>query len=302
MKIIFCEDPGLDDEPDSMYIDEIAAATRVGMDYMLINYEAIADHNNPARAVRDIPVHEMPERAIYRGWPLPADRYEALYDALVSRGVTLITSPTQYRHCQHLPNILDIIKPMTPRTVWMESDGNVAYEAVMQMLIPFAGRPLVLRDFVKAEKFYWNQACYISSASDAKAVENTIEHFLSLRGADLTGGLIFREFVEFKPLTNHPTGGRPLINEYRIFYLNGAPVLPVRYWDVDDFDHQTNSPPLGQFAEIARQIRSPFFTMDVAQTVDDDWLIIDTGDAQIATLPETADENLLYRAFTGIGL
>jgi len=298
MKIIFCCDPMDDEVVDTMYIDEVAAATRAGLEYELIDYDAINRQNNAARAVRDIPVSDEQILAVYRGWMLSTKKYAALYDALLSRGIQLINDARHYKHTQHLPESLDIIEEKTPRTEWMETDGHVTYDAVMQLLLPFAGRPVIVKDFVKAEKHYWNQACYISSSSDEAAVRNTVQRFLELRGDDFEGGLVFREYMDFEPLAQGPASGMPLNQEYRIFYLNHQPILTVHYWDIEG-DVKIEQAPAADFAEIARQVRSRFFTMDVAKSVDGDWLIIELGDAQVASLPKTADEDTFYRALAG---
>jgi hypothetical protein len=296
MKIIFCSDPTAPENPDSMYIDEVASATRAGIKFLLLDYEALTEQDNAARAVRDIPVHKPLEKAVYRGWSLTLAQYEALYDALLSRGLRLINNVQQFKNTQYLPESYALIKDKTPHSVWMETDGKVAYDAVMQLLIPFSGQPLIMRDYAQTEKHYWNQACYISSSSDAVAVQNTIDYFLKLRGKKLEGGLVFREYVDFEMLTESaPSAGMPLIKEYRIFYVHNLPVTMVHYWNTDDYD-PAHAPDMNLFNAIAKQVRSRFFTMDIAQRSDGEWMIIDLGDAQIASLPVMADIDAVYRA------
>lgn len=299
MKIIFCQDPMSAENPDSMYIDEVAAATHMGLDFELIDYTAIADYHNPARAVRDIPVHNNRELGIYRGWMLSATQYRALYDALMSRGIQLINNPQQYMYTHHLPASMPLIEPHTPHTIWMETDGkNLSYDAIMQMLLVFTGQALIVKDYVKSAKHYWHQACYISSASDPIAVRNTVERFLEIRGTNFEGGLVFREFVNFQPLAEHPASQMPLTKEYRIFFLNGAPIMTVRYWDVDGYQ-ETDVPPLNLFAEITQKVKSRFFTMDIAQRTDGEWMIVELGDGQVAGLSKNSNPDLLYRALSG---
>lgn len=297
MKMIFCQDPMTQHEPDSMFIDEVAAATRAGLEFALLDYNALVQGHNAARAVRDVPVHEPLETAVYRGWWLTVAQYTALYEALLSRGLRLINDAAQFEYTQYLPHSLPVIKPHTPRTIWIETDRHVSHDAIKQVLLPFAGRALILRDFVAAEKHYWQQACYIPSSSDESAVQATIEQFLRLRGRHFTGGLVFREFVEFHHLMETGADKMPLIEEYRVVYWNGVPIQTVRYWDVPG--QVTRTIPLDRFAPLVPHIRSHFFTMDVARCPDDRWMILDLGDAQIMPLPESADEHRLYRALAG---
>ncbi|MBC8102560.1 MAG: ATP-grasp domain-containing protein, partial [Cytophagales bacterium] len=56
-------------------------------------------------------------------------------------------------------------------------------------------------------------------------------------------------------------------------------------------------PPSLRFAGVARQVRSRFFTMDVAQQdADGEWLIVEIGDGQVSGLPEGMDRAAFYDA------
>ena len=299
MKIIYCQDPVFEHEADSMFIDELGAATRAGLGFELINYDALAENNNPARAVREIAVRNPIETAIYRGWTLTAAQYSALYDALMSRGLQLINNANQYRYTQYLPNSIPLIKAYTPQTIWMETDAKkLSYSSIMELLLPFAGRPLFLRDYANSEKFYWSQAAYIPSASDKQAVTSVISRFLQRRGKQFEGGLVFREFVEFKRVMETSGDKMPMIKEYRLFFLDGNLISRLRYWEAAE--QAGDEPPAELFADTARQVQSRFFTMDIAQRADGEWQIIDLGDAQLAKLPLELDLDAIYQAFAGL--
>ena len=53
-------------------------------------------------------------------------------------------------------------------------------------------------------------------------------------------------------------------------------------------------PELDSFIEIAQNIDSNFFTMDVAKKKNGDWIIMELGDGQVAGLPDNADRNEFY--------
>jgi hypothetical protein len=55
-------------------------------------------------------------------------------------------------------------------------------------------------------------------------------------------------------------------------------------------------PDVERFLPIARTIQSRFFTMDVAQQRDGEWLIVELGDGQVAGLPDRADPVGFYAA------
>ncbi|MGH7137996.1 MAG: ATP-grasp domain-containing protein, partial [Pirellulales bacterium] len=118
--------------------------------------------------------------------------------------------------------------------------------------------------------------------------------FIELQDDDLNEGLVFREFVEFEPLAMHSKSGMPLTREYRIFFFDGRPIFSAEYWDEGDYGGL--AAPLDRFTQVAANVQSRFFTMDVAKRRDGDWMIVELGDGQVAGLPETADVAAFYRA------
>ena len=104
---------------------------------------------------------------------------------------------------------------------------------------------------------------------------------------------MFREFVEFEPVGRHPRSGMPLTLEYRIFFLDGRPLLVSPYWEGVAYEGQ--GPPVQRFAALAAGVRSRFFTMDVAKKKDGEWMVMELGDGQVAGLPDDADVDAFYR-------
>lgn len=56
------------------------------------------------------------------------------------------------------------------------------------------------------------------------------------------------------------------------------------------------------FIEIASKVRSRFFTMDVAQQTDGQWIIVELGDGQVAGLPDESEAPEFYRQLAAISL
>ena len=159
---------------------------------------------------------------------------------------------------------------------------------------PFGARPVMIKDFVKSRKHEWADACFIPSAADRDAVETVVGRFLEIQGDDLNEGLVFREFVEFRPVGVHPRSGMPLTEEYRIFWLDARPIFWSAYWEAGDY--AGISPPLELFAETGAAVESRFFSMDVARQIDGAWLIVELGDGQVSGLPRNEDARFFYEA------
>jgi hypothetical protein len=294
MLFVLCRDPLEPAGPDRFFQAEVAAIERLGQSYVLVDHDALVRGEDPARIVRRVPEQAEPVTSIYRGWMMTPSQYRVLYEALAGRNIRLINDPDQYRHCHPLPECYPIIERLTPRSVWLI--GDLGIDRIMEVLTPLGVCPVIVKDFVKSRKHEWNEACFIPSASDRDAVERVVARFLELQGDDLNEGLVFREFVEFRPIGVHPKSGMPLTEEYRSFWLDAQPVFCSPYWE--DARYSKSYPPLELFAEIAATVQSRFFTMDVARRVNGDWMIVELGDGQVSGLPREDDAGPFYALLT----
>jgi hypothetical protein len=294
MRVIFCADPLNRHSPDPIYAREVQAASAAGLDCSLLNFEALVDEQDAEAAVRRVAPAAGREIGVYRGWMLRPAAYSRLYAALEARDIALINAPVAYRHCHYLPKSYPLIEGHTPRSVWLSADTGLGIERIMEALRPFGAAPIIVKDYVKSRKHEWAEACYIPSAADRQAVERVVSRFLELQGDDLNEGLVFRAFVPFEPLGQHPKSGMPLTREFRLFFLDGKLLLSTAYWDEGEYGDL--QPPIERFQHIAQTVQSRFFTMDVAKRLDGDWLIVELGDGQVAGLPERANVSAFYRA------
>lgn len=295
MLVLYCSDPRDRRRPDGQYAGEAAVADRLGIPWAAVDHDAVERGDLP-RAVRHVPEQPQSVVGFYRGWMMTVEQYADFSRALEDRGVRLVNDPTAYRHCHHLPESYPAIAGHTPRTVWLPGRGEFDPDAVMDLLRPFGNAPIIVKDYVKSQKHAWAEACFIPSATDREAVGRVVRRFLDLQGPDLAGGLVFREFVEFEPVGRHPRSGMPLTLEYRLFFLDGWPLLVTPYWE--GVDYEGAGPPVERFAALAAGVRSRFFTMDVARKRDGDWLVVELGDGQVAGLPDDADVGAFYRGLT----
>jgi hypothetical protein len=278
--ILFPSQPFELREIDPDFAAERTAAREAGFDTALLDHTRVT-RGDVVAAIGAVP--DGPVEAVYRGWMLTLQQYEALYSALQHKGVSLRTAPASYASCHHLPDGYHLIEGHTPRSVWCRLDGPVDFDGVMRLLEPFGDAPLVVKDYVKSQKHYWTEACFIPAANDRAAVERVVGRFLELQGEELNTGLVFREFVSLKIIGAHPKSGMPLAAEFRIFWLHGEALLSHRYWgELTTFE---DAVPLDQFQAIAARIPSPFFTMDVALLEGGGWTVVELGDGQVAGLP-----------------
>jgi len=289
MRIIYC-DSVLDRkqiEPD--YAEEREAALAAGFGTSLMSYEAL-EEGEVADALRYVRPAKEKEWGVYRGWMLTVDQYASLYEGLKKKQIYLINDPAAYRHCHYLPESYAHIQAVTPVSRWTT---DLAEQAILATAQSFGTTPVIVKDFVKSEKHHWEEACFIPDASNAEKVLAVVNRFLDLRGASFNEGLVFRQFEELEFLTTHTKSGMPLTKEYRLFFFNGKLIQLLHYWEEGEYG--TEQPDLIPFVEVAQKIESAFFTMDIAQKQDGDWIIMELGDGQVAGLPSGTDKAAFYQ-------
>lgn len=283
---------------DADFEQEYRAVEKAGFAIQLLDTEAL-DSGSLHKAIRWLPRLEQSTPTVFRGWMMRVAVYDDLYALLDQRGYKLVNTPAQYKHTHHLPESYSVIQGASPRSAWTTTGIDFDLESIMKLLEPFGDRPVIIKDYVKSQKHRWVEACFIPSASDPVAVECVTRAFIEHQDDDLVGGLVFREFVELEPLSDHSKSGMPLTKEFRLFCLDGKALYSSEYWEEGDYG-QVDLPG-GIFSDVIVKVQSRFFTMDVAQRRDGQWIIMELGDGQVAGLPERlAPETFyerLYQAF-----
>jgi hypothetical protein len=290
LRVVFCAHPLRRGAPDPVYAQEAAAAAAAGVGQALLRIEPLVERADAGAATRDVPAR-APGPALYRGWMLAPDQYASLHAALASKGDLLLTTPEAYRHVHWLPDSYEAIQQWTARSAWLPA-AEVSEERAVALARTFGKRPLLVKDYVKSRKHEWAEACFIPDATDGAAVTRVIRRFLELTGDELQGGLVLREFLDLERVGTHPRSGMPLAREWRVFWLDGVPVLVAPYGP----EVTGEPPPVEAFAPAAARVQSRFFTMDLARRTSGDWIIVELGDGQVAGLPEGADPAAFYGA------
>ncbi|MGK5506702.1 ATP-grasp domain-containing protein [Brevibacillus formosus] len=288
MKVLFCSQPFQENKVDETYEYEYTCAKQLGLDIHLISLEQLIYQDNPLSAVKQIQPSPEKVMAIYRGWMLKPYLYQKLYDALLAKNIELINTPEKYVHCHYLPESYEVIKDFTPLSVWLHKEEiDASFANVYRIVNRFGQAPIMIKDYVKSRKHDWNEACYIPDASDKEKVQQVTSRFLELQQDELNEGVVFRKFVKLQFLTHHSQSNMPLSQEYRVFFLDGEPMYMANYWEEGQYDE--TPPDLQPFLEVAKKIKSRFFTMDIAKLENGSWTILELGDAQVSALPEQAD-------------
>ena len=294
MRIIFCDNL-INKKVDPDFEEEYKAAIEQKLTISLLSFEELNDENIP-KAISRIKDADKPELAIYRGWMLSLDKYKSLFEHLLKKNIKLINTPEEYETCHYLPSSYPYISDLTPKTNWLLINDAIDFEKVFELTDAFQQDAIIIKDFVKSLKHNWEEACFIPNASDRDSVRKVVSRFIELQGTQLNKGLVFRKFEDLQFLTNHSKSKMPLTKEFRLFFLHGNLIQAFNYWDEGDYGNV--KPDLHIFKEVAKRIKSNFFTMDIAQKKDGSWIIMELGDGQVSGLPESADKASFYKAIS----
>ncbi|WP_110513443.1 ATP-grasp domain-containing protein [Herpetosiphon llansteffanensis] len=293
MLLLFPGEPFNLPQVEPVYAAEAVAAEQLGLAWAVIDLEALID-GAIKQALRRVPTATAPTLAVYRGWMLSLDQYQQLSNGLAARNYQLINDPASYTHCHHLPNVLPLLGNQTPASiVFPQAQGLDAASIAHEAAGSFGQQALIIKDYVKSRKYEWHEACFIPNASDQAQSAKVIQTFIERQGADLVGGVVLRAWHALEIWQAHQQSGLALAYEYRSFWLDGRLLWATPYWD-----HQPSqpTPDWARYAELAQQVQSRFWTLDLALTQTGAWLIIELGDGQVSGLPDHASAHEFLHA------
>lgn len=173
------------------------------------------------------------------------------------------------------------LKEFTPET-WDESSIRLCH---------YDG-PFVVKGKRSSKKWQWNTRMFARTKQDALQLGERLKEDSEISEQ----GVVYRRYV---PLKTFEVGrnGLPYTNEWRFFYLGTTLLSAGYYWSVGDCFRKAMMNEQGlalaeRIARIASQFTT-FFTLDLAETEDGEWLLIELNDGQMAA-PAEHDLDALY--------
>jgi hypothetical protein len=218
--------------------------------------------------------------------------YDELDRDLRIAGSRLVNSVDEHRWITSFDYYRQL-KDYTPET-WTE-DGfpHCAYPG-----------PFVVKGRMSSKKRQWKTHMFASTKHEAWNVAQRLKEDSEI----LEQGVVFRRYV---PLKTYETGhqGLPFTNEWRFFYLRQWRLSYGYYWSMADCVAQAELKPAAlELAEEVARVAckfTTFFAMDLAETENGDWTLIELNDGQTAA-PSENDLDELYgnlrRALSAEGL
>ena len=285
MKFLFCENILKPNTVDEAFFGEYINAINNGFEILLYNFED--------KSIKNIIINKKIETIIYRGWMLTPEDYEILYNKLLTKNYKLINNSIEYKNCHYLPESLKYIKNYTPKTIFQKVECKKSINILLENVKIFNGKAIIIKDYVKSEKYYWDTACYIENSNNIKKLSESINNLIELRGNYLNEGIVIREFIELNNIQKHSKSNIPLSEEYRLFFYDNELLCVFNYWE--EINYNMERPETKEFEIIGKTIESNFFTMDIAKNKNGKFIIIELGDGQVSGIPDNEDKNIIYK-------
>lgn len=212
--------------------------------------------------------------------------YKELEDDLKRHGSKLINSYEQHKWIADF-HYYEYIQQYTPKT-WRVNDFYQAPEG-----------KYVVKGLTNSRKFQWNTHMFADSKKRA------LEICSQLTNDDLLiaqQGIMFREYI---PLLTYERGinDLPFTNEWRFFFYEDQILSFGYYWSIAESQGKISDLAI-KFAQKIAGIASKhakFFVVDIAQTQEGHWIVIEMNDGQMSGLSENNPHALysnLFKALT----
>jgi hypothetical protein len=201
--------------------------------------------------------------------------YREVWADLMHHDSRLINDPHQHELVADITQWYPLLHDLTPAT-------HTEWGSLTQ-------GPWVVKGRTNSRKFRWNTHMF---AENREQLLQTVGRLLD-DGFIADQGLVVRQYV---PLRQLGTGlnGLPISNEWRYFVLNRQILAHGFYWH--ECEELAEDP--GRVGELlvmeaAARINTPFMVVDIAQTAEGYWIVMELNDGQMSGL-STIDPTRFY--------
>ena len=204
--------------------------------------------------------------------------YRWISREIQSKGGRLINSPDEHDYIADVAAYAPDLGHLTPQTwtTWADLPEG-AY---------------IVKGRENSRKFQWATHMFSATREDVPRVAARLLEDPLINHQ----GLVVREYIPLHKL-DEGLYQLPISNEWRCFFYKERLLAKGFYWasHPEDLDKAFCTPEAEAVAIEARRIVSehvPFFVLDVAETADGRWIIIEINDAQMSGLSMVIPEEL----------
>jgi len=226
-------------------------------------------------ALWHIPEQRRETPGIWIGFIPTPERYEAIYNEALRKGIRLVNSPEQHLVAQEFDRAYPLLLLLTPESLTLTNPSEWA------TALDTPGLPAFVRGSVRSRKAAGWKACVAQTPSELQAL---VDQFFKLEYRS-RGKVIVRKLMNLKH-RRFSDEGFPLGREYRVFVYKENVLAYGYYWEGEDplkeLTPAEQESVVGLASEVAQRLDTPFLAIDIGQLVTDEWIAIEVNDAQFA--------------------
>lgn len=208
--------------------------------------------------------------------------YEELEADLFFRESYLLNTYRQHRWIANF-EYYSTVKDFTPKT-WSEREFLHASDD---------DGPFIVKGKTNSRKHNWKDMMFAKDKRTAVMVANDLYRDSLIGGQ----GIIFRKYVPLKTL-EVGANELPFSMEYRLFFYKRKLLADGYYWSTaEDAENQVVPDKViefGKFLAVLVSKHTNFFVLDIAETQDDELILIEINDGSMSGLSECRADDL-YR-------
>lgn len=272
-------------EVDPSFANEYNTVVTLGGEVGLINHDVLIENDEKihyfpsdlkqrASSFVYLKDSEIPRLAILRSWMLSPGHYSTLQRTLSYKNYNLVNDTEEYTNCHYFPQSYSRIENLTPKaesfSIW-----NLEY---LSNLISEFPPPYILKDYVKSEK-HIPGLFKIEEGITAEELDSILKRFREERGKLFNVGFVLKRFVDLKKYEDKT-------NEWRIFVFEKNILSIGQNSNLESAE----KPNLDFLKDVIQNVKSNFYTIDIAETKQGSWIIIEVGDGQVSGLSSSKKE------------
>ena len=200
------------------------------------------------------------------------DDYSSDYDRLLGDGIRLINNPQQHEKASELSQWYPLLEERTPRSmVYQETPSGAAVAESFQFPV-----------FVKGSRQTSRHQKSLSIAHSPAEFDQVMKRYASDSILNWQS-VVVREFVALRPVEKNSQGRIDSSFEFRTFWWKGQLVGAGRYWwegCVYQWSAAERTDALRLAESAARVMDVPFLVIDLAMTMNGEWIVIECNDGQ----------------------
>jgi hypothetical protein len=224
----------------------------------------------------EIPVNRL---VISRYATLPFHRELENDVGLVSRHSSKLVNTTEQHNWIANFDYYEDLKRFTPES-WNDSNFHLCQHP----------GPFVVKGRTNSRKFQWNTKMFAATKADALSVASD----LLSDGQICDQGIIYRKFVPLK-VFEVGINDLPFSNEWRFFFYKNNLLSSGYYWSTAEHIPEKADKACIDFAQqVASVVKDHvnFFVLDIAETLDGQWILIEVNDGTMSGLSENNPDEL----------